>query len=331
MKVRCRHFFSVPDTASLQHLMQNPDFQYIRQQFPDFLVLGAGSNILFTGDVEGVVLKIAIEGVEVLRETTDAVWVRVGAGVAWHTWVERAVGHNWGGIENLSCIPGTVGAAPVQNIGAYGVEIADVIETVHAYDMEADQFVAFGHTACAFGYRESFFKREGKGRYIITSVDFRLSKQPRLQLDYGTIREELARQQITQPTIADISNVVCAIRASKLPSPAEIGNAGSFFKNPVIGAELFRELQRRYPGIPYYASDGSYKVPAGWLIEQAGWKGYREGDAGCHAKQALVLVNHGNAAGKAILALSEKIQASVRAQFGMVLEREVLVFPNQTV
>jgi len=329
MKVRCRHFFSVPDTASLQRLMQDPDFHAIRRQFPDFLVLGAGSNMLFTADIDGVVLQVAMEEMEVLRETSDEVFFRAGAGIAWHTLVSMAIRQNWGGIENLSCIPGSVGAAPVQNIGAYGVEVSSVIEAVQAYDMWTDQLVTIGHADCAFGYRESFFKKEGKGRYIITAVDFRFCKQPRLQLDYGSIREELARQQITQPTIADISNVVCAIRASKLPSPADIGNAGSFFKNPVIGAELFHAMQHSYPAMPYHISGGSYKVPAGWLIEQAGWKGYREGDAGCHAKQALVLVNYGNASGQELLALSNKIQASVQAQFGIVLEREVLVFPPE--
>lgn len=309
--------------------MRDAAYQSARRQFPDFLVIGGGSNILFTEDVQGVVLKVSIKGIQVLEENAQSVLVRAGAGMPWHDLVVIAIGNNWGGLENLACIPGTVGAAPVQNIGAYGVEARDTIEAVRAYDLLEDQFVTFEKAACAFGYRESFFKRAEKGRYIITAVDFRLNKTPRLQLDYGAIRDELAKQGIETPDIAAVAKVVCAIRASKLPSPAQVGNAGSFFKNPVIDTALLGVLKETYPDMPYHASEGGYKVPAGWLIEKAGWKGYREGDAGCHEKQALVLVNHGSATGNQILALAEKIQASIQKHFGIALEREVQVFRSR--
>ena len=232
----------------------------------------------------------------------------------------------WGGIENLSCIPGSVGAAPVQNIGAYGVEVSSVVYLVRAYDLEQHRMVQFTQSECRFGYRESIFKREGRNRYIITAVDFMLSKKHYLHLEYGAIREVLATLGRDIPTIADVSTVICRIRASKLPSPETLGNAGSFFKNPVITNALMERLRARYPDIPYHAATNGFKVPAGWLIERAGWKGYREGDAGCYEKQALVLVNYGNASGKEILSLAHKIQDAVYHQFGIMLEPEVHIF-----
>jgi len=324
--VQCQHFFSVEDEQALQDLLTDSDFKSLKDSYPDFLVIGGGSNMLFTKDVNGIVLKISIGGVTFREETDEYIVVRVGAGVEWHYFVDFAVMQNWGGIENLSCIPGTVGAAPMQNIGAYGVEVASVIDAVHVYDRQQDCFVKFSKEECAFGYRESFFKREGRDKYIITNVDFRLTRKHVLYLEYGAIKDELKKQQIEHPTIADVSRVVCAIRASKLPQPEQIGNAGSFFKNPVIDAQLIETLLSQHPDIPHHASGEGFKVPAGWLIEKAGWKGYREGDAGCHEKQALVLVNHGKARGEDILHLSKKIQEDVFRKYGMLLEREVNVF-----
>ena len=307
-------------------MLTDSDFKSLKDSYPDFLVMGGGSNILFTKDVNGIVLKISIGGVTFREETDEHIVVRVGAGVEWHYFVDFAVMQDWGGIENLSCIPGTVGAAPMQNIGAYGVEVASVIDAVHAYDRQQNRFVKFSKEECAFGYRESFFKREGRDRYIITSVDFRLTRKHILHLEYGAIKDELKKQQIEHPSIADVSRIVCAIRASKLPQPKEIGNSGSFFKNPVIDSQLMETLLSQHPDIHHHASGEGFKVPAGWLIEKAGWKGYREGDAGCHEKQALVLVNHGKASGKEILTLSKKIQEDVFQKFGILLEREVNVF-----
>lgn len=326
--VHCQHFFSVEDEQALQDLLTDAAFKSLKDSYPDFLVIGGGSNMLFTKDVNGIVLKISIGGVAFREETDEHILVRVGAGVEWHYFVDFAVMQDWGGIENLSCIPGTVGAAPMQNIGAYGVEVASVIDVVHAYDTNENRFVRFSKDECAFGYRESFFKRKGKDRYIISSVDFRLTRKHTLHMEYGAIKDELKKQQIEHPTIADVSRVVCAIRASKLPQPKQIGNAGSFFKNPVIDDQLMETLQSKYPDIPHHPSGEGFKVPAGWLIEKAGWKGYRQGDAGCHEKQALVLVNHGKATGEDILNLSKKIQKDVFQKFGIFLEREVNISPQ---
>lgn len=327
--VQCAHFFSVEDERALQDLFTDPDFRSLREQFPDFLVIGSGSNILFTENVNGIVLKISIGGIELREETKDHVIIRAGAGIQWHYFVDFAIQQDWGGIENLTSIPGTVGAAPIQNIGAYGVEVASVIDAVHAYDLVQGQIVRFSNDECQFGYRESFFKREGKGRYIITKVDFKLTKCHTLHLEYGAIRDELKKHHVDEPGIADVSRAVAAIRASKLPSPNQIGNAGSFFKNPVIDDLLMGKLKSQYPEIPHHASGEGFKVPAGWLIEKAGWKGYREGDAGVHDKQALVLVNYGKASGLQILELSEKIQRDVQEKFGITLEREVNIFASK--
>lgn len=323
--VQCSHFFSVEDEQELERLLNDPTFVHLRAQYPDFVVLGKGSNILFTKHVNGLVLQIAMGGIEVFNETEEAVWVRVGAGIEWQYFVAFAVQQGWGGIENLSCIPGTVGAAPVQNIGAYGVEVAQVIQQVRAYHLQKHQMVIFDQEACRFGYRDSFFKREGKNSYIITAVEFKLHKHHTLQLEYGAIREALAALQIDTPTIAAVSKVVCSIRASKLPDPKHVGNAGSFFKNPVLSLEQLSAIQGAYPSIPAHASGDGFKVPAGWLIEKAGWKGYRAGDAGCYEKQALVLVNYGTATGNEVLQLAQNIQASVQEQFGVALEMEVNV------
>jgi UDP-N-acetylmuramate dehydrogenase len=226
-------------------------------------------------------------------------------------------------MENLSLIPGTVGASPIQNIGAYGVEVKDSFEELEAFELETSELKTFTAADCAFGYRDSVFKKSLKNKFVIVSVTFRLSKRPVLQTGYGAIRDELARLSITEPTVRDVSNAVINIRRSKLPDPAVIGNAGSFFKNPEISLEVFQKLQSAYPGIPGYSLENGIKLAAGWLIEQCGWKGYRRGDAGCHAKQALVLVNYGNASGEEIYALSTDILHSVKEKFGVELEREV--------
>lgn len=291
------------------------------------LILGGGSNILLTKNVEGLVLKIEIGGIEEVKEDVKHIYVRAGAGENWHAFVQYTIQRNWGGLENLSLIPGNVGAAPIQNIGAYGVELKDVFYELEAYDRKEKKIFSFGVNDCQFDYRSSIFKTSGKGRYIILNVTFILHKHPVLNTHYGAIREELKKMDITSPTIQDVSRAVIKIRRSKLPDPADIGNAGSFFKNPVIDQKSFLFLSEKYPDIPAYPhEDQSVKLAAGWLIEQCGWKGYREGDAGVHKNQALVLVNYGKATGREIYALSEKILESVQKKFGVELEVEVNIF-----
>lgn len=291
------------------------------------LVLGGGSNILFTRDFDGLVLLNEVPGIEVVREDADHVNVKAGAGVVWHDLVLHAVAQGWGGIENLSLIPGKVGAAPMQNIGAYGVELKDAFVSLEALRISDGEVITFSLSECAFGYRESFFKREGKDRFIILSVTFRLTKRAhRIRTDYGNIQDELARKNITQPSIKDVSDAVIAIRSSKLPDPAVLGNAGSFFKNPVVVAAIAERIKAAHPEAPVYpAGDGRSKLAAGWLIEQCGWKGKRLGPCGVHERQALVLVNHGGATGAEIWDLSDQLLRSVRERFGVELEREVNV------
>ncbi len=290
----------------------------------DLLILGGGSNVLFTGNYDGLVLRNELMGIEKINEDEQHVYIKAGAGENWHRFVLHCIAQGWAGVENLSLIPGNVGASPMQNIGAYGVEIKDVFFELEAFHLAEKRLVRFSGADCAFGYRESIFKRRYKGQFVITSVTCRLNKTARLNTSYGAIEEELQRMGITDPGIKDVSNAVINIRSSKLPDPAEIGNAGSFFKNPTIPDELFAALKEKFPAIPGYSqANGEVKLAAGWLIEQCGWKGYREGDAGCHAKQALVLVNYGQATGEEIYALSEKILQSVKDRFGVSLEREV--------
>jgi UDP-N-acetylmuramate dehydrogenase len=277
--------------------------------------------------VDGLVLKIDINAVDEVKEDGTHVYVKAGAGENWHEFVEHTIKRNWGGLENLSLIPGNVGAAPIQNIGAYGAELKDVFYELEAYDRKGKKVYSFGVNDCKFSYRDSIFKSAEKGRYIILNVTFILNKNPVLNTSYGAIREELKKMGVSSPTIRDVSQAVIKIRRSKLPDPAEIGNAGSFFKNPVVDQALFLSLSSKYPDIPAYPhEDQSVKLAAGWLIEQCGLKGYRKGDAGVHNKQALVLVNYGKASGKEIFELSEKIAASVKKKFGVHLEREVNVF-----
>ena len=289
------------------------------------LFLGGGSNVLLTKAQEALVVKISIPGISVLKEDADFVWLKGGAGVVWDEFVQYAVNQGWSGLENLSLIPGTVGAAPMQNIGAYGAEIKDTFESLEALNLQTLELEVFDAKACAFGYRESFFKRAGKGQYLISSVTFKLSKKPSVKTSYGVIQDVLAAKGITQPSIREVADAVIEIRKSKLPDPKEIGNSGSFFKNPTVSASEASRLMAEFPGIPNYPVEGStdVKFPAGWFIEKAGWKGFRRGDAGVHAKQALVLVNYGEATGGEILALSEEIKQSIKDTFGVSLETEV--------
>jgi UDP-N-acetylmuramate dehydrogenase len=289
------------------------------------LILGGGSNLLFTKNPEGWIWKNELHGIEIVDESDEFVWVKAGAGENWHQFVLHCIERNWGGIENLSLIPGLVGASPMQNIGAYGVEIKDVFQSLEAIDLKSGALRTFNLQECAFGYRESVFKHELKGHYMIASVTYRLRKKNHeLKLDYGDIRKELEIQGISRPEIADVSRAVIAIRSSKLPDPNVLGNAGSFFKNPIAPEAIEQKIREKYPElVAYPAGEGLKKLAAGWLIEKAGWKGFRRGDAGVHSKQALVLVNYGSATGAEIWQLSEDIVRNVEDTFGVLLEREV--------
>lgn len=288
------------------------------------LVLGGGSNVLFTKDVQALVLHNELEGIEQVQEDEQYVFLRVGAGVEWHAFVRYTVERGLGGIENMSLIPGSVGASPMQNIGAYGVEIKDTFVSLEALHIESLEIHTFTKDQCEFGYRESVFKRALKNQYIIVSVTYRLSKYPQINTSYGAIQSELEQMGVTVATVDAVSQAVMNIRRSKLPNPAELGNAGSFFKNPVVSRTLFEQLQKRYPSIPNYPQEsGDVKLAAGWLIEMAGWKGKRVGNCGVHEKQALVLVNYGGATGREIYDLSSAIISDILNQFGIELEREV--------
>jgi UDP-N-acetylmuramate dehydrogenase len=311
-------FISLRNEAELPEIFN----EYTRENRP-ILVIGGGSNILFTKDFNGLVIHNKIAGIDCLEETADYVLVKAGAGVNWHHFVMHCVDKGWGGLENLSLIPGTVGAAPVQNIGAYGVELKDTLFSLRAWDVAEKCFVEYTAEQCEFGYRQSIFKQYLKGRIVIVSATFRLLKMPRLQLGYGAIQDWLNQQNIAIPTIKDVSNAVMAIRRSKLPDPAVLGNAGSFFKNPWVSAVFFEQLKQEYPAIIAFPAPGGFKLAAGWLIEQCGWKGFRDGDVGCHAQQALVLVNYGGASGKNIVDLAMRIQESVHTKFGVMLIPEV--------
>ena len=317
--VKAKVYAEFSSEPELRSLLQDPEISKLPK-----LILGGGSNILFTKDFEGAVLKNTITGINVVKDSENEVLVEAGGGEIWHDFVLYCINKNLGGCENLSLIPGTVGASPIQNIGAYGVEIKDVLHSVKALEVESLNIKSFSLRECEFGYRDSVFKKKLKDKYIIVSVTFRLLKNPQLNLSYGAIKDTLAIQGITNPTIKDVSDAVCAIRRSKLPDPAVIGNAGSFFKNPEISEGSFLKLKEKYPGIPSYpASPGLIKIPAGWLIEKAGWKGKQVGQAGVHKNQALVLVNLGNVQGREVKNLSEDIKRSVADLFDVQLETEV--------
>jgi UDP-N-acetylmuramate dehydrogenase len=287
------------------------------------LILGGGSNMLMVDDFDGLVVRLNIRGIE-HRINRDDVYVEAGAGEVWNDLVNYCVDHNFAGMENLSLIPGSVGASPIQNIGAYGVELKDVFKSCRAFEIATGTFRTFSKAECNFGYRESVFKAGLAGQYIIVLVKYKLSLIPNLNLKYGAIEQELQARDIAEPTIKDVSQVVAHIRVSKLPDPSTIGNAGSFFKNPVIDKAQFDALQQKYPAVVNYpAGDGLIKLAAGWLIEQCGWKGKTVGQTGTWKNQALVLVNHGGATGKEVYTLSSQIIDSVYTKFGVMLQREV--------
>ena len=288
------------------------------------LILGGGSNVLLTQDFNGLVLKNEIKGISIIEKNNVSIVLKVGAGEEWHNFVLHTIENGYFGIENMSLIPGSVGASPMQNIGAYGVEIKDVFEKLEALEIETGEIHTFTKEACAFGYRESVFKHALKGKYIITHVYFRLSLVEKISTKYGAIEQELLKNGISNPTSKDVSNAVIAIRSSKLPNPKDLGNAGSFFKNPVVPIKLYNKIRETFSNAPSYPIDENFvKVPAGWLIESAGWKGKKIGACGVHVNQALVLVNYGGATGNDILNLSTEIIENIYQKFGIVLEREV--------
>ncbi len=318
IEAKARYFVEINHEQDLTELFMDPQWQQTER-----LILGGGSNMLLVSDFDGLVIRLNIRGIE-HRINHDTVFVEAGAGEVWNELVNYCVDHNFAGMENLSLIPGSVGASPIQNIGAYGVELKDVFESCRAFEIATGQIKTFSKEDCRFGYRESVFKSELKGKYIITSVKFRLSLTPKLNLSYGAIEQELTNRGIMHPTIKQVSQVVAAIRVSKLPDPSTIGNSGSFFKNPMIPQSQFSAIQQQYPQIAHYpAGENQVKLAAGWLIEQCGWKGKVVGHTGTWKNQALVLVNHGNATGQEIYNLSSQIIDSVYTKFGVMLEREV--------
>lgn len=317
IEARAKQFVNIDQVEELRSIIETSK---------DIFVLSGGSNILLTRDIEKPVVHIRLKGIEVISDQgEDRVLVKAQAGENWHELVTWCIERDLGGLENLSLIPGQVGTSPMQNIGAYGVEIKDVFHELEAMEIESGKIVKFSGEDCHFGYRESVFKNELKGKFIILNVTFSLSKRNhKLVTGYGAIQSELSKRGIEDPGIEDISRVVIDIRQSKLPDPEKLGNSGSFFKNPIITTEQLEGLREKYPEMPFYPiDDQSVKVPAGWLVEQSGFKGKRFGDAGVHAKQALVLVNHGDATGTEILNLSKKIQAEVLSRFGIELHAEV--------
>lgn len=319
--VKAREFAAFTTVDELEAQLHASRYTY---HTSPLLILGGGSNLLLTKDFDGLVLKNELKGIELVKEDASHYYVKASAGENWHRFVVHCIEHGYAGIENLSLIPGCVGASPMQNIGAYGVEIKDIFDSLEAYDLEDKKVVQFTLNDCHFGYRESVFKQQYKGRFVILSVTCRLNRQPVFNTSYGAIEQELQSMGVTELSIKAISQAVINIRSSKLPDPAVIGNAGSFFKNPQITNEQYNTLKQLYPTLPGYTVDDYHtKVAAGWLIEQCGWKGYRKGGYGVHAKQALVLVNYGNAKGSDIYDLSTEIIASVQSKFGITLEREV--------
>ena len=317
IEAKAKKFVEVTNVEELSEVLQNyPE--------PKFL-LGGGSNMLLTQDIDALVIYLNLKGKEIIKEDDDYAWVRAQAGENWHEFVLFCIDNNLGGIENMSLIPGNVGTTPVQNIGAYGTEIKDTFDSCEALHIESQELRQFNNVDCKFGYRESVFKNDEKGKYIITSVVFKLTKKNhKINTAYGDITAELDSRNIKNPSINDVSDAVIAIRQSKLPNPKELGNSGSFFKNPIITKTEFDKIYAQNPTMPHYVvSEEFVKVPAGWLIEQAGFKGKRFGDAGIHKNQALVLVNYGNATGQEILAVARDIQSTVLAKYGIAIEAEV--------
>lgn len=314
-----RYFAVVRSAEDFLELQQHKSYK----DHPS-LILGGGSNVLLTKDVDGLVIKNNLKGIELVKEDAQHVYVTCAAGEVWHDFVMHCISQQWAGLENLSLIPGCTGASPMQNIGAYGVEIKDTFHELEAIDTRSGEKRLFTAHDCQFGYRESVFKNRYKGQYFITAVTFRLNKQPSFHIDYGAIRQELDHMKVSELSIGAISQAVINIRRSKLPDPSVTGNAGSFFKNPEVSADTYHQLKQQFPGIVAYpTTHNQYKLAAGWLIEQCGLKGYRVNDAGVHSLQALVLVNYGQATGREIYDLSTHVMQSVDQKFGVELEREV--------
>ncbi len=317
INAKAKYFFEFTEVEELIDLLNNSEFKNVKK-----LTIGGGSNLLFTKDFDGIVIYPQIKRIELVNETDNEIFVKAGAGNDWDTFVEHCVSNGYGVIENLSLIPGNVGASPVQNIGAYGVEVKDIIHTVEAINIETSKIETFTNSECKFGYRNSIFKNELKGKYIITEVIFKLYKKPKFITHYGSINEKL--KEYSEINISNIREIIINIRNSKLPDHKKIGNAGSFFKNPVVDKTIADKLKLKYPSMPLYPIDEQHsKLASGWLIEQCGWKGKRIGDAGVHKDQSLVLVNHGNAIGNDIIELAKKIIASIKLEFDVDLEMEV--------
>lgn len=319
MNIKAKYFVDIQTDDMLDSLLSSSLFQTEKH-----LILGGGSNILFLQDFDGLVIHINTKGHKVIREDEAHVYVQASAGEIWQDFVMDCIRHNFYGLENLAAIPGTVGASPVQNIGAYGVEAKDVIFEVEAIHKETKQTHIFSNSDCCFAYRESIFKTRLQNLFIVKNVTYKLSKNPLLHVEYAAVQQALTERNINHPTHLDIAGVVKEIRQQKLPDPKEIGSAGSFFKNPVVTAEDFSRLQQQYPCIVNYPQSNGVKLSAGWMIEQCGLKGYRQGDAGVYEKQALVLVNHGQANASEMIALVKKIQSEVENKFDVKLEPEVI-------
>lgn len=320
IEAKAKQFVAVHSIAELKTVLE----QYPTQKK---FVLGGGSNMLLTQDIDALVIHVDLKGKKIIKETEEFVWVESQAGENWHEFVLWTIHQNFGGLENMSLIPGNVGTTPVQNIGAYGTEIKDTLQSCEAIAIANQEIKTFTKIECNFGYRESIFKNEVKDQYIITSVVFKLTKKNhKINISYGDIKGELAKSNIENPSLIDVSNAVIAIRQGKLPDPKELGNSGSFFKNPILLKSDFDKIHQKFPEIKFYEiSESQVKIPAGWLIEQAGFKGKRFGDAGIHKNQALVLVNYGNATGLEILNVSKNIQKTIFKIFGIHIEAEVNV------
>lgn len=314
-----RYYAHIDTVQALRALLLRKEVQHLPQ-----LILGSGSNLLFVNDFPGIVIQMATGQIATIREDKAHVWIRAGAGVNWHQLVLHCLANNYAGLENLSLIPGTVGAAPIQNIGAYGVELCDLFDSLEAMEKSSGTIHTFDRTACAFGYRDSIFKNSLKDQYIILNVTLKLPKQPNFQTTYGAIQRTLQAMKVQNISIQAISDAVIHIRQSKLPDPAILGNAGSFFKNPILPASHFEKLKSSYPQMPSYEQPvHRVKIPAAWLIDHCGWKGYRRGDVGVHKTQPLVLVNYGHATGQEIYQLAQDIQQSIKVKFGIALIPEV--------
>lgn len=319
LDVKAKYFTSINTINELIEVTKTNVFKDL-----ELLILGGGSNILFTKDFDGLVILNNIKGKEIIEQNQQSIFLKIGAGENWHELVMYCVDNGWGGIENLSLIPGNTGTAPMQNIGAYGVEIKETFVELEALEISSGKIVKFNNSDCEFGYRESVFKNKMKNQYIILNITLELKKNPVLNINYGDVKAILESQNIKNPDIKEVSNAIISIRQSKLPDPKKIGNSGSFFKNPIVSLNLLELIKKKYPNVVNYEiNENEFKIAAGWLIERAGWKGKKFNNYGVHEKQALVLVNYGLANGMEIFELSEKIILDIKDKFGIKLEREV--------